>query len=80
MKRGIRLPAWLVLELEDDERGVTVTHTLRAGFAGIGRALDPILRRLVPASFRTSMDRHARLEFEKLGTLLHGHRSPVLVR
>ena len=36
--------AQLVLEFEDDAQGVQVTHTLHAGFGGIGRLLDPLFR------------------------------------
>ncbi len=44
VKRFVRLPIWLSLDLKDDRDGVTITHTIKAGFTGIGRILDVILR------------------------------------
>jgi hypothetical protein len=70
MKRGIRLPAWLALELADDERGVAITHTIRAGFPGLGRCCDPLLRLYLSRRFRQCMDEHVRVEFKRLGELL----------
>jgi hypothetical protein len=65
-----RLPARLILELEDDPTGVTLTHTIRAGFAGAGRVLDPLFALVLSEKFRRSMDEHAREEFARLGRLL----------
>jgi hypothetical protein len=70
-KTLVKLPAWLSLELEDDDRGVTITHTVRAGFEGIGRILDPIFRIYLSEKFARAMDDHVRAEFPKLETLLH---------
>jgi hypothetical protein len=41
LKKGIKLPACLSLELEDHEGDVEITHSVRAGFSGIGGVLDP---------------------------------------
>lgn len=71
LKRGVRLPAWLVVELEDHVGGVTITHTIRAGFRGVGRLLDPLLGLYLTPHFRESMDEHAKTEFRRLGELLH---------
>jgi len=70
MKEGIRLPMWLCLELEDDADGVMITHTIKAGFEGIGRILDFILRLYFSNGFAQAMDEHARTEFPKLGEML----------
>jgi len=80
MTKGIRLPVWLLLELKDDASGVMITHTIIAGFKGIGSILDFILRLYFSASFVRAMDEHARIEFPKLGTLLlSGQNSPAAV-
>jgi hypothetical protein len=71
LKRFVTLPAWLSLELEDDDRGVTITHCIRAGFEGIGRMLDPLFRVYLSKQFTQAMDDHVRAEFPKLETLLH---------
>jgi hypothetical protein len=57
--------------LEDDDRGVTITHSIRAGFEGIGRMLDPAFRVYLSEKFASTMDDHVRTEFPKLETLLH---------
>ncbi len=70
LEKGIRLPAWLRLELEDDAAGVTIVHTIRAGFAGIGRLLDPIFRIYFSPKFEQAMDEHVKAEFPRLRDLL----------
>jgi hypothetical protein len=70
MSWGVALPAWLALDLEDDGAGVTVTHTLRAGFEGIGGVIDPALRLYFSRRFRAALDEHVRIEFRRLGELL----------
>lgn len=69
-KKLIPLPAWLFLEFEDRDGGVTVTHTLRAGYKGIGRLLDPLLRLHFTKQFEKDLDAHVRTEFPKLRDLL----------
>jgi hypothetical protein len=71
LKTFVTFSAWLSLELEDDDRGVTITHTIRAGFEGIGRILDPVFRVYLSEKFASTMDDHVRAEFPKLATLLH---------
>jgi hypothetical protein len=73
MKRGIRLPIWLELELQDDARGVTITQRVRAGFGGIGRVLDPLLRLYFSPEYHQALDEHARTELPMLRDLLHAH-------
>ena len=72
-KKGIRLPVWLSLTLEDDAAGVSVTHTVRAGFDGLGRILDPIFRVYFSAAFTAALDEHVKVEFPKLRELLTAH-------
>ena len=52
---------------------MTITHTIRAGFAGAGRILDPLLRIYLSESFTTAMDEHGKTEFPKLRDMLHRH-------
>jgi hypothetical protein len=72
LKRWIRLPAWLRLELEDQADGSFVRHTVQVGYRGLGRVLDPILRLYVSRRFAAELDEHVRTEFPKLGGLLRG--------
>lgn len=72
MKKLVRLPATLTLAFDDDAGGVRIVHTLRAGYAGPGRVLDPLLRLHFTPAFERAMDAHVRTEFAKLRDLLHG--------
>jgi hypothetical protein len=72
LKKFVRLPIWLYLELEDDKEGVAITHTIRAGFAGIGRILDVLLRFYFSDDFGKAMDEHVKTEFPKLREMLLG--------
>lgn len=69
-KQIVRLPAWLILEADDDDKGVMLTHTLQTGFKGIGSILDPVLRLYLSDAFARAMDEHAQAEFSMLGKLL----------
>ena len=71
LKKFIKLPAWLSIEIQDGEDGVTITHSIRAGFAGAGRMLDPLLRLYFSKSFTRAMDEHVKIEFPRLRDLLH---------
>jgi hypothetical protein len=73
-KRGLELPAHLCLELDDYDGGVAITHTIRAGFRGAGRVLDPALKLLLSERFARDMDDHARTEFPRLRDLLRERR------
>jgi len=70
MKKGIRLPVWLALTVEDIKDSVRITHTITAGFRGIGKALDPLFRLYLSEEFEKAMDEHARIEFPKLREIL----------
>ena len=75
-KRGIKLPARLELEFSDYEGGVAITHTVRAGFRGAGRVLDPALKVLLSRAFVNDLDEHVRTEFPLLRDLLR-ERGPA---
>jgi len=66
LRKGVRLPVWLTLELVDRDSGVDLRHMITAGFGGVGRVLDPLLRRYFSAEFAAAMDEHARTEFPLL--------------
>lgn len=66
----LRLPIRISLDLRDGPSGVLLTHTLRIGWTGPGRVLDPLLRLYVSSSFARDMDQHARTEFSLLRSRL----------
>lgn len=72
VRRGVRLPIRLFLDLEDDGSGVAIRHCIRAGFPGVGRLLDPLFRIFFRAEFATAMDAHVGTEFQLLRERLHG--------
>lgn len=72
MKKLVRLPATLTLEFDDEAGGVRIVHTLRAGYAGPGCVLDPLLRLYFTPAFERAMDAHVHTEFAKLRVLLRG--------
>jgi hypothetical protein len=74
LRKGIKLPARLSLELEDHDSGVKITHSVRAGFGGLGRVLDPALRLIMSESFARDLDDHVRTEFPLLRDLLRKRR------
>lgn len=61
-----RVPIRLFLELEDDGKGVNLTHTIHVGSRGLGRIFDPLWRIFFPKDFSAAMDEHARIEFPML--------------
>ncbi len=70
MKKLVRLPAWLVLELDESDHALTITHTMKAGFAGAGSLFDPFLRLFLTKEFEKDLEEHARIEFNKLSDIL----------
>ena len=75
-KKGIKLPAWLHLEFSDYEGGVAIAHTVRAGFSGAGRVLDPLLKVFLSRRFASDLDDHVQTEFPLLRDLLR-RRGPA---
>lgn len=70
MKKFVRLPAWLAIEFEDNDRGTLLTHTIKAGHHGIRGVLDGLLKLFFNKRFEKDMDEHARFEFRKLAEIL----------
>lgn len=66
LRKGVRLPVWLALELTDHDGGVRLRHTIRAGLSGVGRVLDPLFRFYFSRGFAAAMDEHVRTEFPLL--------------
>jgi hypothetical protein len=65
-RKGVRLPVYLTLELTDCDGGVLVRHTITAGYRGIGRVLDALLRCYFSPAFAAEMDQHVHTEFALL--------------
>jgi hypothetical protein len=74
LRKGIRLPVRLALDLSPAAGGVAIRHTITAGWPGPGRILDPLLRLWFSARFRRDMDSHVHAEFRRLAALLAGGR------
>jgi hypothetical protein len=72
-RKIVSLPARLHLELFPMPGGVAVRHTITAGWPGIGRMLDPLLRLYFTPRFTTDLDTHVRTEFPLLRDYLRAH-------
>jgi hypothetical protein len=70
LAKGLLLPAWLVLEFQDRPDGVDIIHTIKAGYQGIGKMLDPLIRLYLSSEFEEALNKHADTEFSRLGGLL----------
>jgi hypothetical protein len=70
LKRWVRLPAVLRLDLVDQGGGCLVRHRTQVGSRGIGRIFDPLLRLYVSPRFAAELDEHVRTEFPRLRDLL----------
>jgi hypothetical protein len=78
LRKGVRLPVWLTLELADRDGGVDVRHMITAGVCGIGQVLDLRLRRYFSAKFAAAMKGHARTELPLLRDhLVETHRTSL---
>ena len=70
MVRGLSLPAWLVLEFQDRPDGTDIVHTVKAGYQGTGKVLDPLIRLYLSDAFEEALNKHADTEFSRLADLL----------
>lgn len=74
---GLRLPIFITFDLEDDRTGVTITHTIRAGFCGVGRLLDPLFRLYFTKRFAAELDEHLRIEYVLLREVVKPEPQPA---
>lgn len=65
-----RLPVWLDLRAQDDGGAAAITHTIRAGWSGVGRILDPLFRLYLTPGLERDLDHHVRTEFPMLRDML----------
>jgi len=70
LAKGLSMPAWLVLEFQDRPDGVEIVHTIKAGYQGIGKMLDPLIRLYLSSLFEEALNKHADTEFSRLGSIL----------
>lgn len=70
LKKVVKLPGWLILEFEDNDEGVLIVHTIKAGFKGMGKLIDPLLRLHLNQRFEKDLAEHAHIEFNKLAEIL----------
>lgn len=75
MKKLVKLPVRLALTFEDNQGGVKIVHSLAVGFNGTGKVLDPLLKLYFTDDFKKQLEEHARMEFIKLGQMLHRYPS-----
>jgi hypothetical protein len=75
LRKLINLPVRLTLKLDQDGDDVQLTHTVEAGFNGIGRILDPLFRLYFSPRFARALDEHVRIEFPKLRRMLRMRNS-----
>lgn len=71
VKKLRRLPVWILMAFQDTDGGTDVTHTLKAGYRGVGTLLDPIFRLYFPRRFRRDLGDHVRAEFARLQESLY---------
>ena len=75
IKAGIRLPAFVELELHDSPDGIKLKHELRIGYSGLGKLIDPFIRLYFNKSFQTALDEHCKIEWFKLAEYLNGEHT-----
>ena len=69
-KAGVRLPAFLILELHDSQSGIQIMHELRLGYSGCGRLLDPLIELYFNKSFQAALEKHCKNEWPRLAKYL----------
>ena len=74
-KAGLRLPAFVTLELHDSTEGIKLKHELRIGYPGIRKLLDPFIKLYFNKSFQNALDEHCKIEWFKLAEYLNPPKS-----
>jgi hypothetical protein len=77
MIMGMKLPAWVEIECEQRSNQLHITHTLTAGFQGLGKIFDPLFRIYLSEGFSVALDQHAQIEFPMLAEILIKRRKMV---
>jgi hypothetical protein len=70
-KAGLRLPAFVTLELYNSSNGIKLRHELRIGYKGLCKILDPFIRMYFSKSFRKALEEHCKIEWYKLSDYLN---------
>jgi hypothetical protein len=71
---GINLPGYLELQFVDTMEGLILTETIRIGFNGFGKIIDPLIRLLFNKSFFEEMNGHHKREWANLAEILRCDR------
>jgi hypothetical protein len=69
IKMKIMIPAWFIMKFEELSDGVKITHIVSAGFNGVGRIFDPVIRLYLNEDFDRELIKHANEEFPKLAEM-----------
>ena len=70
-KFGVRLPAFLLLEMSDSLEGIHLKHELKLGYLGLGQLFDPLIGLYFNKSFRNILEQHCRSEWSRLSIYLN---------
>lgn len=71
MVKGVRLPAWLDLQLQDTAEGVQIDHIIQIGFRGlIGKLSDPLFSLYLNERKKQYTTEHVHEEFKRLAQLI----------
>lgn len=65
------------MKFEDVEDGINIIHIVEAGFHGIGKILDPLLRLYLSDEYEANLNAHAEEEFPKLAAMLAKSRFSI---
>jgi hypothetical protein len=74
VKKGVPLPGWLAMEIENGPEGAMITHSVLVGYGRMGRMLDPFLRLYFNDEYERTLNEHAQTEFPMLGERLRAAR------
>ncbi|HET8671398.1 MAG TPA: hypothetical protein VFM05_12460 [Candidatus Saccharimonadales bacterium] len=73
--KGVRLPAWLDLQLQDTAKGVQIDHMAMIGFRGLlGKVSDPLCNLYFTRRKKRYLTEHVHEEFNRLAQLLSSLR------
>lgn len=70
IKKMVKLPARFTMKFEDEEDGINIVHIVEAGFQGIGKIFDPLIRLYLSDEYEANLNAHAQKEFPKLAAML----------